>query len=320
MDGEWLRAHLPASFPGIPDEAMPAGCPVLHGKVRDIVDLGDELLIVASDRVSAFDRILALVPCKGEVLNRMSLYWFSVTREIVPNHVVEMVTPRTMRVRKCSPLPVEVVVRGYLAGSAWRDYRAGRAVSGISLPDGLSHTERLPEPILTPSTKEQEGHDRPISEVEIVESGLVGARRWREIRNAALALYEHGRAHAAERGLVLVDTKYEFGIDGTGRLTLIDELHTPDSSRYWDARHYAGRFAAGTAQHHLDKEYLRGWLLERGYSGDGKAPMIPEDVVVELAGRYIDAVERVTGAAFEPMGLDPDREVDRIVDLASAAR
>ncbi len=320
MNGEWLRAHLPASFPGIPDEAMPAGCTVSHGKVRDIVDIGDELLIVASDRVSAFDRILALVPCKGEVLNRMSLYWFSLTREIVPNHVVEMVTPRTMRVRKCTPLPVEVVVRGYLTGSAWRDYRDGRAVSGIALPDGLSQNEQLPEPLVTPSTKEHSGHDRPISEAEIVESGLVPARRWRQIRKAALALYERGRVHAAERGLVLVDTKYEFGIDASGELTLIDELHTPDSSRYWDAGQYGGRFAAGAAQHHLDKEYLRGWLLDRGYSGDGKPPEIPEDVIVELAGRYVDAAERVTGAEFEPMGIDPDREVERIADLASAER
>ncbi len=315
MRADWMRSYLPVCFSGIPDEAVPESIPVTHGKVREIVDLGDELLITASDRVSAFDRVLALVPCKGELLNRMSLYWFSQTRDIVPNHIIEMVTPRTTRVKNCRVIPIEVVVRGYLAGSAWRDYQNGNPVSGISLPEGLSKNEKLPQPLVTPSTKESEGHDRPVSEEEIIDSGLVDEQLWKQIRETSLALYERGRELSAEAGLILVDTKYEFGLDEHGTLTLIDELHTPDSSRYWDASDYARRFEAGEEQYHLDKEFLRGWLLKNGYTGDGKPPQIPEEVVIELAGRYIDAVERLTGAEFEPMAQDPDREVDRVIDL-----
>lgn len=318
MQADWMREYLPVCFSGIPDEALTGNISLTHGKVREIVDLGDELLITASDRVSAFDRVLALVPCKGEVLNRMSLYWFSQTTDIIPNHVIEMVTPRTTRVRKCEPLAVEVVVRGYLSGSAWRDYRDGKTVSGIRLPDGLSRNEKLPEPLITPSTKAQEGHDQPISEDELVEQEIVTRAVWDKVRDAALKLYERGRARAAEVGLVLVDTKYEFGIDADGTLTLIDELHTPDSSRYWDSGNYADRFQDGESRHHLDKEYLRAWLMDRGYRGDGKPPEIPEEVIIELAGRYIDVAERLTGAEFEPMAQDPDREVDRVLDLVRA--
>lgn len=315
MRADWMRSYLPVCFSGLPDEALPESIPVKHGKVREIVDLGDELLITASDRVSAFDRVLALVPCKGELLNRISLYWFSQTRDIVSNHVVEMVTPRTTRVKKCRVIPIEVVVRGYLSGSAWRDYQSGRPVSGVTLPEGLSRNEKLPQPLVTPSTKESEGHDRPVSEQEIVESGVVDEALWKQIRETSLALYERGRELSAEAGLILVDTKYEFGLDENGTLTLVDELHTPDSSRYWKTDDYSRRFEAGDEQYHLDKEFLRAWLLGQGYSGDGKPPQIPEDVIIELAGRYIDAVERLTGAEFEPMAQDPDREVDRVIDL-----
>lgn len=318
MHADWMREYLPVCFSGIPDEVLPEHISLKHGKVREIVDQGEELLITATDRVSAFDRVLALVPCKGEVLNRLSLYWFSQTSDIIPNHVIEMVTPRTTRVRKCEPLPVEVVVRGYLSGSAWRDYRAGRTVSGVRLPEGMSWNEKLPEPLITPSTKAHEGHDRPISEEEIVEQGIVSKPVWEEVRNTALSLYERGRARAAEVGLVLVDTKYEFGIAGDGTLTLIDELHTPDSSRYWSAGDYAERFRAEQSPHHLDKEFLRAWLMAQGYSGDGEPPEIPEDVIIELAGRYINVTELITGAEFEPMAQDPDREVDRVRDLARA--
>ncbi|MFP4642727.1 MAG: phosphoribosylaminoimidazolesuccinocarboxamide synthase [Spirochaetales bacterium] len=319
MRADWMRSYLPVSFSGLPDEALPESIPVTHGKVREIVDLGDELLITSSDRVSAFDRVLALVPCKGELLNRMSLYWFSQTRDIVANHIVEMVTPRTTRVKKCRMIPIEVVVRGYLSGSAWRDYREGKPVSGVRLAEGLSKNERLPEPLVTPSTKETEGHDRPVSEREIIESGVVEQALWQQIRETALALYERGSALSAEAGLILVDTKYEFGLDADGTLTLIDELHTPDSSRYWKADDYERQFSAGQEQYHLDKEFLRAWLLGKGYSGEGTPPEIPEDVVIELAGRYIEAVERLTGAEFEPMAQDPDREVDRVIDLYSRA-
>lgn len=318
MHADWMRSYLPVCFSGIPDEVVPAAFPLIHGKVREIFDLDDELLITASDRVSAFDRILALVPCKGEVLNRMSLYWFSQSGDIVPNHVIEMVTPRTTRVRKCEVVPIEVVVRGYLAGSAWRDYQAGRPVSGVVLPPGLSWNEALPEPVVTPSTKASTGHDEPISEGELLERGIVSKKLWEEIRATALALYERGRELSAAAGLVLVDTKYEFGLDLRGRLTLIDELHTPDSSRYWNAGEYDSRFASGGAQYHLDKEFLRSWLMDQGYMGEGEPPQIPEEIIIELAGRYIDAAERLTGAEFEPMAQDPDREIDRIIDLVRA--
>lgn len=282
-------------------DRLPLQSAALHrGKVRDVVDLGAELLIVTTDRISAFDRVLTTIPCKGEVLNTISLHWFHATRDIVPNHVREEVSPRTIRSVKCRILPVEVVVRGYLTGSAWRDYQKGSSVSGIRLPPGMRFNQRFERPLLTPSTKEMAGtHDRPISREEILAQGLVAPAVWEQVEEASFALFRRGTELAAAHGLILVDTKYEFGLHN-GHLVLADELHTPDSSRYWYADTYDQRFAEGTAQRELDKEYLRQWLMARGWSGDGTAPEIPAEVRTETARKYIGAWETITGREFVP--------------------
>ena len=228
---------LGTCFPGIEETRIPAGTSLYRGKVRDVFDLGDRLLITATDRISAFDRVLSTIPYKGEILNRVSHQWFKLTKHIIPNHVAEVLSGRTIVVKKAKVVPVEVVVRGYLTGSAWRDYSAGKPVSGVELPKGMKRDQAFPEPILTPSTKEALGkHDEPISEADIVRRGIVEAGLWREIRETALSLFRLGASVALRRGLILVDTKYEFGLLPDGKLLLVDEIHTPDSSRYWYAR------------------------------------------------------------------------------------
>ena len=298
MHKEDLFAQLDTCLGELPREALPTG--VSRGKVRDVVDLGQEILIVTTDRISAFDSVLTTVPCKGEVLNTLSLFWFSATSDIVPNHVLEEVSPRTVRAAKCAVLPYEVVVRGYLTGSAWRDYLAGGSVSGINLPPGMRFNQRFDAPLLTPSTKEEKGvHDRAVSREEILASGKVDPTLWEKIEETARALYQRGVEIASRNGLILVDTKYELGLRGNA-LVLVDEIHTPDSSRYWYADTWEELFSDGKPQRELDKEYLRQWLLARGWKGDGPAPQIPGEVRVEVAWRYITAWQTITGRSFLP--------------------
>lgn len=290
-----------------------------RGKVRDIVDLGDELLITTTDRISAFDRVLDTIPCKGQVLNTLSLFWFTRTAGIVPNHVREQVSARTVRAAKCAVLPVEVVVRGYLAGSAWRDYQAGRPVSGINLPKGMRPCERFERPLLTPSSKEASGtHDRPVSRDEILTQNTVPRAIWDRVEEAALALFAKGTEIAAANGLILVDTKYEFGLRGT-EVTLVDELHTPDSSRFWYADSYAELFTRGEKQRELDKEYLRQWLLAQGWMGEGAPPPIPDEVRLETAWRYVTAWQTITGSPFVPSALDAAEESGLVSRLTAVA-
>jgi phosphoribosylaminoimidazole-succinocarboxamide synthase len=294
--------------------SLPAGAPVRRGKVRDVVDLGAELLITTTDRISAFDSVLSTIPCKGEVLNTLSLFWFHATADIIANHVREEVSARTVRAVTCRVLPVEVVVRGCLTGSAWRDYQAGTAVSGIPLPPGMRFNQRFPRPLLTPSTKEEAGaHDRPISREEIISSGKVEKRLWERIEEVSLALFRRGTEIAARQGLILVDTKYEFGLHGA-ELILADEVHTPDSSRYWFSDTYEQLFGDGAAQRELDKEYLRQWLLARGWKGDGPAPVIPDEVRLEVARKYIAAWEKITGAEFTPRARSADEESSLVAE------
>ncbi len=303
-----IERHVASTFPGFADKDLPAGTRLARGKVRDIVDLGDRLLIVTTDRISAFDRVLAEIPFKGEVLNRLSAYWFEETEDILANHVIETVGARSMIVRKGQVIPIEVVVRGYLTGSAWRDYQSGRPISGVKLPPGMKLNQRFAEPLLTPSTKEEQGkHDEPISVDEIVARGRVSADLWRKIDRAAKALFQRGTELSARRNLILVDTKYEFALI-EGELVVVDEMHTPDSSRYWYAESYEELFAAGEDQRKIDKEYLRQWLMERGFSGNGEPPAIPDDVRAEVAWRYIQAFELITGAPFVPSGADVGTE------------
>ena len=309
-DGEALGATLAA----VDDRLRPE-----RAKVRDLVACGSDLLLCATDRVSAFDRVLTTIPWKGEVLTGLSLYHFERTADIVPNHVVRRVTARTLRVRRCRVLPVEVVVRGYLTGSAWRDYRRTGVVSGIRLPAGMRAGERFPEPLLTPAVKAERGqHDQPISAGEVTARGLVPAALWPEVVRTAHALYERGRRIAAERGLILVDTKYEMGILD-GELVLADEVHTPDSSRYWFADRYRERFEAGERQHALDKEHLRQWLMDRGYTGEGTPPAIPDHLRLELGRRYVEAFTLLTGRPFRPRSASAAEESAALrAELAAA--
>ncbi len=307
MIREDIEAALGTAYPGLQQDCA-RGFPVYRGKVRDVVRGEKNLLLVASDRISAFDRVVSTVPFKGEVLSRISAWWFSRCSDIVPNHILPGGDPRSLGcgratlVRRADMLPLEVVVRGYLAGSAWRDYRAGKAVSGIRLPDGLSRNEMFPVPIITPTTKVDGGHDEPISGDEIVRSGLVDADLWREVESAALALFRRGQKIAQAAGLILVDTKYEFGV-ADGRLVLADELHSPDSSRYWWSSSYEQLFFADDDQRELDKEPFRRWLADRGFMGDGETPVIPDEVRSETAWRYIFAYETITGENFESLDV-----------------
>ncbi|MBZ4331094.1 phosphoribosylaminoimidazolesuccinocarboxamide synthase [Corallococcus interemptor] len=270
------------------------------GKVRDTYRKGDTLILVTSDRLSAFDHVLTTIPFKGEVLNRLAAFWFDRTKHIVPNHVLDVPDPNVTVARACQPFSVEVVVRGYLTGSLWRDYEKGTHTAyGVPFAEGLRKDSAFETPILTPSTKAEYGqHDEPISEAEILSRGLATPRDWARITEAARGLFLEGQKWARTRGLILVDTKYEFGKVGD-ELYVIDEMHTPDSSRYWVADEYEARFARGEDQKMLDKENIRQWLIrERNFSGHGALPAIPDDVRVDLATKYVAAYERITGTSL----------------------
>lgn len=282
-----------------------------RGKVRDTYSQGDRLILITSDRLSAFDRILTTLPFKGELLNRLANFWFEKTKHVVKNHVLDMPDPNVTVARRCQALPIEVVVRGYLTGSLWRDYQKGTHTAyGVPFPEGMKKDQQFERAIITPSTKAEAGaHDEPISEKEILARGLVSEQDWRRACEAALALFEEGQKWAASRGLILVDTKYEFGKQGD-ELYVIDEIHTPDCSRYWIASEYAQRFGAGEDQKMMDKENLRQWLIkERNWSGHGEAPIIPDEVRVDLAEKYVAAYEQITG---DTLTLQPGDAEERI--------
>jgi phosphoribosylaminoimidazole-succinocarboxamide synthase len=278
-----------------------------RGKVRDNYDLADgRRIIIATDRLSAFDRILTAIPCKGQVLTQVARFWFDETSDICPNHVIEYPDPNVVVCRRLDILPVEIVVRDYLTGttgtSIWPMYRAGRReIYGIRFPDGLRENEKLPATVVTPTTKAAEGeHDEPVTPDQIVTRGLLTGEQWRNVSELALPLFARGRAIAAERGLILVDTKYEFGLDRDGRIILADEIHTPDSSRYWIGDTYDRRFAAGEPPETLDKDYLRRWVSARCDPYRDQIPEIPSEVILETARLYIEAYETITGKSFTP--------------------
>ncbi|MBL7942742.1 MAG: phosphoribosylaminoimidazolesuccinocarboxamide synthase [Flavobacteriales bacterium] len=275
---------------------------VYHGKVRDVYSIGDDLLVmIASDRISAFDVVLPRqIPFKGQVLNGIAAHFLSLTRDIIPNWCVSVPDPNVMIGRRCEPLRVEMVIRGYLTGHAWRTYKSGlRTLCGVSLPEGLREHDRLPEPIITPTTKATEGHDEDISREEILKQGLVSEPIYKEMESATRRLFERGTALAAERGLILVDTKYEFGLY-QGSLMLMDEIHTPDSSRYFYSEGYAERQARGEEQRQLSKEFVREWLIAGGFMGkEGQTiPEMTDEFVSLVSARYIELFEKVTGQTF----------------------
>jgi phosphoribosylaminoimidazole-succinocarboxamide synthase len=289
----------------LPDATIPELPGHYRGKVRDNYDLPDgRRIIVASDRISAFDRILGAIPWKGMVLTQTARFWFEATRDICPNHVISYPDPNVVVARRLDILPVEVVVRGYLAGTTSTSiltmYKAGaRRMYGHDFPDGLRDNERLPAPILTPTTKAfNGGHDEPLTPDEILSRGLLTAAQWDELGRHALALFARGQEVGAARGLILADTKYEFGLDPEGRIVLADEIHTPDSSRWWFAGSYPARLAAGQRPESFDKDFMRSWVAARCDPYRDEIPPIPEEVVVATARVYIDAFERITGERF----------------------
>ena len=276
-----------------------------RGKVRDTYRTGDgRLILVTTDRISAFDHILPQpIPFKGQVLNRLAAHFFRATHDIVPNHVLSVPDPNVTVALACEPIPIEFVVRGYLVGHAWRVYRdGGRELCGVELPNGLRQNSRFARAILTPATKAAEGHDEDISREEIIERGLLSAALFDRIADVALQLFERGTQLAAEQGLILVDTKYEFGLDRQGDVVLIDEVHTPDSSRYFYAEGYEERLERDEPQRQLSKEFVREWLMDHGFRGrEGEQmPDLTDDFRVRVAQRYIELYETVTGEPFEP--------------------
>lgn len=286
----------------------------IEGKVRDSYARDGQRLLITTDRVSAFDRVLGLIPYRGQVLNQLSLWWFEQTRGIVANHVVASPDPNVTVAREARALPVEVIVRGYLTGvtstSMWTLYAAGdRKPYGISLPEGLRKNDKLPQNVITPTTKATGGgHDERLTRDEILTQGLVESTVWERVESVALRLFEYGQQVAAQAGLILVDTKYEFGLID-GELTLIDEIHTPDSSRYWVAETYQP--GSVDEPENMDKEYLRKWFTAQGYRGEGTPPVMPADFVAEVAARYINTYERLTGRVFEPGALPADERIQR---------
>ena len=299
-----------APIPGLPNH--------YRGKVRENYDLPDgRRIIIATDRLSAFDRILTAVPLKGQVLTQLARFWFDKTADICPNHVLEYPDPNVLVCRKLEILPVEIVVRDYLAGTTSTSilsmYKAGRRdMYGHRFPDGLTPNQKLPQTIITPTSKAFDaGHDEELTPAEILETHLLTQAQWAEISAKALALFARGREIAAARGLILVDTKYEFGLAPDGEIILADEIYTPDSSRYWFAESYPERFAAGTAPQSFDKDFIRSWVVARCDPYKDDIPEIPADIVLEAARIYISVFETITGETF-PL-LDPTQPVlDRV--------
>ena len=275
------------------------------GKVRDVYEQNDRLILITTDRMTGFDRLLAHIPCKGQVLNQISAFWFEQTKDIIPNHVIAVPDPNVTVGKKCKPIRVEGVVRGYLTGvtdtAIWTRYSKGvRTFGGVTLPDGMKKNQKLPQPIFDPTTKENV-HDRTLTPDQIVAEGFITKELFENVKEKSLQLFARGQELAAQRGLVLVDTKYEFGTDENGTLMLIDEIHTPDSSRYWYSESYEKRFAAGEEPEYFDKEFLRLWFKEHSdpYK-DEKLPDAPRELVEEMSRRYIHIYEQITGEKFVP--------------------
>ena len=271
------------------------------GKVRENFHLDDEIIMVTTDRISAFDHVLGTIPFKGQILSEIANFWFEKTRNIAPNHILSSPDPQVLIAQKAETLPVEVIIRGYITGSLWREYSQGiNGQYGFMLPEGLKMNQKFMEPILTPSTKAEYGlHDEPIARDTIIDK-LVEESVYAQAEEYAIQLFTAGQKWASEQGLILVDTKYEFGMVGD-QLILIDEIHTPDSSRYWLADEYETRYSAGEKQNMLDKENIRQWLIENGFSGEGTPPKLTEEIRIFLAEQYIELFKILTGKSFEPM-------------------
>ncbi len=283
-----------------------------RGKVRDCYVKGNTRYIIVTDRISAFDVVVGTIPLKGQVLNAVSVFWFDLTKDIAPNHVIDVPDPNVLAAQECRPFPVEMVMRGYLTGSGetsiWRAYERGdRVFCGHSLPEGMKKHQKLETPLLTPSTKAAHGeHDKSVSKEEILSMGKISEKQFDEMEEYATTLFRFGQKTAAQRGLILVDTKYEFGMNSEGKIVLIDEVHTPDSSRYWYADDYETRHSQGLDPRSLDKEYVRRYLREEmGFSGDGSPPDLPDEVRLEASLRYLGLYKDVTGENLQTDMQEP---------------
>lgn len=311
------KALAQAEFKFHPDQE------VYHGKVRDVYTIGDKVVMVASDRISAFDHILPrAIPYKGQVLNLIAKHFLDASSKIVPNWLEAIPHPNVAVGKNCEPIRIEMVIRGYLAGHAWRTYNSGeRELCGVQMPEGMREADRFPEPIITPATKAEEGHDEDISESEILKRGIVTQDIWNQLKYYTKALFALGTEMAAAQGLILVDTKYEFGIYN-GDVILIDEIHTPDSSRYYHLDGYGERQRIGESQIQLSKEFVREWLMAHGFQGlEGQVmPEMPQDFVDEITKRYVDLYEKITGSSFvfgSTESLEDDIQ-DAVVDYLSS--
>ncbi|SDG29441.1 phosphoribosylaminoimidazole-succinocarboxamide synthase [Bacteroidales bacterium KHT7] len=292
------------------DFQFPGQKSVYHGKVRDVYNINDDIMVmVATDRISAFDVILPKgIPFKGQVLNQIAAKFLDATSDIVPNWKLATPDPMVTVGLKCEGFRVEMIIRGYLTGSAWREYKAGnRVLCGVKLPDGMRENEKFPHPIITPTTKADEGHDENISKEEIIAQGIVSKEDYEQMEQYTYALFERGSQIAAKRGLILVDTKYEFG-KRDGKIYLIDEIHTPDSSRYFYAEGYDEKFQKGEAQKQLSKEFVRQWLIENNFMGQAgqQVPEMTDEYVNSVSDRYIELYEGIVGEKFDKASVDGD--------------
>ncbi len=287
-----------------------------QGKVRDFYKVDGKRILITTDRQSAFDVILGHIPFKGAVLNLLAAFWFEKTKQIIPNHLTEVPHPNVLIANDCVPLPVEMVVRGYISGvtktSIWYSYEKGeRLIYGINFPEGLKKNQKLPNPVITPTTHPEAGstvHDERLTREEIIKRKIIPEKLYKQMEKVALNLFDYGSRFCKRRGLILIDTKYEFGLY-KGQLTLIDEIHTPDSSRFWIAKTYLQRFKKGLEPENFDKEFLRLWYAKRGYRGEGKPPEMPIELVVALAKRYIGVYEKITGKIFKVQKYPIEKEI-----------
>lgn len=275
-----------------------------QGKVRDYYISKNNRIIITTDRQSAFDKILGLIPFKGQVLTQMSQFWFNKTKDIIQNHLISIPDPNTMLVKNCKVIPIEMVVRGYISGSTstsiWTAYAKGaRIIYGIKFPEDLKKNQKLKTPIITPTTKAAVGHDEKLTEKEILRKKILSEKLWKQMKKAALKLFGRGTKICERAGIILVDTKYEFGTDDKGKLMLIDEIHTPDSSRFWIKKTYKDRLKKGLEPENFDKEFLRLWFKEKGYSGNGKPPKMPNEFIAKVSERYMSIYEKLTGKRFK---------------------
>lgn len=311
-----MHKYIEAAAPKVLKKVSLKGLgPKIEGKVRDIYESDGQRILITTDRISAFDRVLGYIPYKGQVLNELSAFWFAKTKKIVPNHLISVPHPNVSIVKKAKPYPVEMIVRGYITGvtttSLWYAYEKGeRTIYGMRFPEGLKKNQKLKKPVLTPTTKAQHGaHDERLTHDEIIKRKLMSPKALKNMERAALALYAFGNRLLNKKGLILVDTKYEFG-EYNGKLILIDEIHTPDSSRYWLADTYKEKFRKGEEPENFDKEFFRKWYVAKGYRGDGAPPKMDHELQMKTAGRYITIFEKITGRKFAPQKYPLEKSIN----------